>query len=210
MTDQLGEIFKDEELISKIKKRLPYLFQLAELEASRAGKLGMEIGSVRERILIALLIFKFGEQNIDTKIPITYPEADLKLFDQPISIKTFSGNSITGVKLIWTVDAQKAKEFMDKYQPSCDMLLAQINWNGLGGLYYIPLEVQVKYFKKLGKYSYIKLPKAGTNPRGVEITKQALSLLISDRNAKSILVEWNRVENNISSYKRWVELWMED
>jgi hypothetical protein len=37
----LIEIFKDEKLVEKIKCRLPYLFQLAELENSRAGKTGM-------------------------------------------------------------------------------------------------------------------------------------------------------------------------
>jgi len=50
MVSRLSEIFDDEKLIEKIKKRLPYLFQLAELESSRAGKVGMEVGSVRERI----------------------------------------------------------------------------------------------------------------------------------------------------------------
>lgn len=210
MSNRLVEIFEDAKLVSKIKRRLPYLFQLAELEASRAGKIGMEIGSVRERILIALLIYKFKEQNIDTNIPITHPEADLRLFNEPISIKTFSGKNVGGVKLIWTVDTQKAKEFMDEYSPACDILLVQVNWGGMGGLYYIPFKVQAKYFKKLGKYNYIKLPKVGTNPRGVEITKDALSLLINDRQSRSILVEWNRVENNTSSYKRWIDLWMED
>ncbi len=35
---------------------LPHLFFLADLDASRAGKIGMEIGSVRKRIIVALLI----------------------------------------------------------------------------------------------------------------------------------------------------------
>ena len=46
MSSCLIEIFEDEKLIAKIKKRLPYLFQLAELESSRAGKIGMEVGLV--------------------------------------------------------------------------------------------------------------------------------------------------------------------
>jgi len=46
MSSRLIEIFEDEKLIAKIKKRLPYLFQLAELESSRAGKIGMEVGLV--------------------------------------------------------------------------------------------------------------------------------------------------------------------
>ena len=44
MASRLGEIFEDKKIVKKIKKRLPYLFQLAELESSRAGKIGMEVG----------------------------------------------------------------------------------------------------------------------------------------------------------------------
>jgi len=88
MLSRLVEIFEDEKLTAKIKKRLPYLFQLAELESSRAGKIGMEVGSLRERIIVTLLIYKFGEANVETEIPIIEPEVDVKLFEQPVSIKT--------------------------------------------------------------------------------------------------------------------------
>lgn len=37
--NHLIEIFEDEKLAGKIKKRLPYLFQLAEFESSGAGKI---------------------------------------------------------------------------------------------------------------------------------------------------------------------------
>ena len=46
----ITDIFTDQTLVSKIQKRLPELFYLAELESSRAGKVGMEVGSVREKI----------------------------------------------------------------------------------------------------------------------------------------------------------------
>jgi hypothetical protein len=71
MSSHLAGMFEDEKLIEKIKTRLPYLFQVAELESSRAGKIGMEVGSLREKIIIALLIYKFGEENVETEIPIT-------------------------------------------------------------------------------------------------------------------------------------------
>lgn len=129
MTNRIIEIFEDEALIVKIQKRLPYLFELAELESSRAGKVGMEVGSLREKIIIALLIYKFGEKNVETEIPITEPEVDVKLFGYPISIKTVTGKNLNGIKLIWTVDPLKAKEFSKKYTPSCDILLIQINWD---------------------------------------------------------------------------------
>ena len=91
MPSRLTEIFEDERLVEKIMRRLPHLFQLAELESSRAGRTGMEVGSVRERVIVALLIYKFGEANVEAEIPITEPEVDAKLFGEPISVKTITG-----------------------------------------------------------------------------------------------------------------------
>ncbi|GAA9262344.1 hypothetical protein BTM381_06170 [Helicobacter pylori] len=50
-------LFNDERMILKIQEKLPYLFQLVESENSRNGKLGMEIGSARERVIIALMLY---------------------------------------------------------------------------------------------------------------------------------------------------------
>ena len=210
MSSRLIEIFDDEKIVEKVQRRLPYLFQLAELESSRAGKTGMEVGSVRERIIVALLIYKFGETNVETEIPITEPEVDTILSGAPVSIKTITGKSFGGVKLIWTVDARKAKEFRESYYPHCDMLLVQINWEDVGGFYYIPLEAQKRLFDKIGRRNYVKLPKPGTNPRGVEITKEALSDLVADKESKRIVINWQRAEIEFNSYKRWVDLWGED
>src|SRR3990172_8956135 len=109
MNRKVIKFFEDEVLRERIKDKLPHLFSIAELESSRAGKIGMEVGSTREKILTALLIYKFGERNVEVQIPITEPEVDVRLFGKPISIKTMTGNS--GVKVIWTVDAPKALEF---------------------------------------------------------------------------------------------------
>jgi len=179
-------------------------------ESSRAGKVGMEVGSARERIIVALLIYKFGEANVETEIPITESEVDAKLFGEPISIKTITGKRWGGVKIIWTVDAQKAREFRENYYPHCDILLVQINWNGHGGFYYVPLEVQKRLFNEMGRESYIKLPKAGTNPRGVEISREALTSLVENEDSQSIEIEWRRTKIDFNPYKRWVDLWMED
>ena len=210
MSSNLKEIFEDERLAEKIVKRLPYLFHLAELESSRAGKIGMEVGSLRERIIVALLLYKFGESNVETEIPITESEVDVRLFGQPISIKTITGKGFSGVKLIWTVDAQKAKEFRKNYYPHCDILLIQINWDNIGGFYYLPLKAQKSLFDKMGKEKYIKLPKPGTNPRGVEITKEALSSLVEDKMSKVIEIHWQRKKVDYNPYKRWVDYWKED
>jgi len=210
MASRLIEIFEDEKIVKKIKNKLPYLFQLAELESSRAGKVGMGVGSLREKMIIALLIYKFGEANVETEIPITEPEIDVKFLGEPISIKTITGKSLSGVKLIWTVDAQKAREFRESYYPHCDILLVQINWGSTGGFYYIPLEAQRKLFDRIGRNRYIKLPKPGTNPRGVEITKDALTTLVNDDLSRSIEIRWQKTKFAFNPYKRWVEYWKED
>ena len=54
MSSRLKEIFEDEKLVNRIKTRLPYLFQLAELESSRAVA-----GSV-EAILTLFFLSVFG------------------------------------------------------------------------------------------------------------------------------------------------------
>lgn len=69
------ELFDDQQVVRQIRQKLPRLFLLAELESQRNGKVGMEVGSVREKILIALLMYKFGLDRVNTGIAITYYRA---------------------------------------------------------------------------------------------------------------------------------------
>ncbi len=126
MIEQIKQLFSDKVLVTKIQKRLPELFQIAELESSRAGKIGMEVGTIRERIITALLIHKFNDQNVKSDIPTTETEVDVLLYGKPISIKTITGKNFSGIKLIWTVDAQKAIIFSQNYKPTCDLIVVQI------------------------------------------------------------------------------------
>ncbi len=210
MENKIEKIFSDIIIIKKIRDKLPKLFELANLESSRAGKIGMEVGSVREKIIIALLIYKFGKENVETEIPITEPEIDVKVFKKPISIKTISSKYLTSIKLIWTVDAKKAIEFQKNYEPSCDMILTHINWEDTGGFYFIPVNVQNEVLKNIGKKNYIKLPKAGTNPRGVEMTGNALKALINHSMTKQIEIDWKKENINFKPYKKWIELWKQN
>ncbi len=206
MPNHLKQLFVNKDIVKRIKEKMPSLFQLAEIDSSRDGKLGMEVGSIREKIIIALLIYKFGEKNVKTNIPITKAEIDVILFNKPISIKTISGN-LAGVKLIWTVDPQKALEFSQKYHLSIDLLLINVNWGERGSFYYFPKESQARVFNKLGRQKYLKLPKQGTNPRGVEITKEALELLTKDEDITFIDIDWKRKKIKYAAYDRWVQLW---
>ncbi len=210
MNKHLLELFTDKLLVDRIQKRLPKLFRIAELESSRAGKIGMQVGSLRESVIVALLIYKFGEENINTDFPIVEPEIDAEVFGQPVSIKTITGRTFSGVKLIWTVDASKAREFLASYYPRYDILLVQIDWDRKGGFYYITREAQQKVFEDFGREKYIKLPKPGTNPRGAEISKEALLSLVQDKEAKVIEISWQKQETDYRPYQRWIDYWSEN
>jgi len=210
MIEEIKPLFDDEKTVARIQSRLPELFNIAELESQRAGKIGMEVGTIRERILSALLIYRFGEENVKTDIPTTEAELDVLLYGKPISIKTITGKGVGGVKLIWTVDAKKAKEFSENYNPSCNILFSHINWEDSGGLYFIPIEVQIDVLQLFGKENYIKLPKEGTNPRGVELYGEAMEMLISDGRSLSILIDWKREKIEFNAFNRWVDHWAKE
>lgn len=206
----ITDLFADEKLIAKIQKRLPESFYLAELESSRAGKVGMEVGSAREKILIALLLYKFGEQNVQTHLPIHEPEADVIVFGKLLSIKTMTGAAFKSVKLIWTVDAEQAIEFAHRYVPSCDMLLVQVNWDNTGGVFLFSREAQIEALEEMGRANYIKLPKAGTNPRGVEVSGKALAILSKHPQTLKFPVQWHRTKVEYNPYQRWLDFWQEE
>ncbi len=203
------------EYAEKIKRVLPMLFNMAELENKRGNKISMEVGSTRERIIIGLLCFVFGEEAM--KFPkTTSHEVDIFVKNIAISIKTKtmlakkpSLSDFSGVKLIWTVDWEKVKNFETNYRPSCNMLFINIKWGGMGGFHYIPVETQLKIKNSLGP-AYMKLPKHGTNPRGIEISKEALSLLLENEDTLSLKINWQRDKTLLKEpalYKRWIELW---
>lgn len=210
MADLLSRIFLDEGLADRIRRKLPCMFKIAEMDVSRGGKVGMEVGVLREQIIIALLMYKFGKDNVITNIPANEPQTDVKLkgHDNPISIKTKTGSGFSGVKLIWTVDWEMVERFSKSYYPNHDTLFISVNWGKSGVFAYIPLNVHREIFERLGRSSYIKQPKKGTNPRGVEISSTALKLCLEHTHTKKISIIWKC--NSVikySPYDRWVKLW---
>jgi hypothetical protein len=170
----------------------------------------MEVGSIREKIIIALLIYKFGENNVEINIPTTQADVDVQVFNEPISIKTITGKRLHGVKLIWTVDQKKASQFQQSYVPGSDMLLIQVNWDNGGWFYLFPKSVQVEIFLQVGAQKYIKLPKSGTNPRGVEISEAALCRLANHKDSRKIPINWVRPTIDYHPHERWLALWQKD
>ena len=131
----------------------------------------------------------------------------------PLSIKTITtnGKKWSSIKLITTVDAKKAIDFKNAYNPSCDMLVAKIQWNSEGKLLLFSKESQSKILKEIGKDRYIKLPKENTNARGVEISEEALSLLESCQDTRCIDINFNREKIDYREvYTKWLDAWREE
>jgi len=204
----IKELFTDNITVSEIQAKLPKLFRIAEIESSRAGKIGMEVGSLREKVIGGLLIYKFGEVNVNTEIPITESETDVIVAGKNLSVKTITGNG--GVKAVWTVDAESSKNFIDNYIPKCDILLIQIWWGeNKDSLFFIPLNVQKEIFNLLGKEKYLKMPKAGTNPRGVEFSKESIQKMLQHPKTSKIKINWIKQDIPYNVYKRWIDFWKE-
>ena len=177
------------------------------MDCSRDGKIGMEVGVVREKIIISLFIKLFSKKNVDTNIKINEKEIDVKCFGENISIKTITG--FKGPKLIWTVDRDKVLEFAKNYRPECSIVLVLIDWEkktNKGGFYYISKNAQINVQKQL-KDKYLKLPKQGTNPRGVEMSNDALRNLLDEKEIKKIPIDWKKKDLKYNPLQRWTNEW---
>jgi hypothetical protein len=62
----------------------------------------------------------------------------------------------------------------------------------------------------MGQENYIKLPKQGTNPRGVEMAWSAMKQLLVNKNTFSISITWKKEKIDFRPFDGWVELWQMD
>ena len=192
----------------RIVKVLPTLFNMVELQNRRGKKLGMEVGTARERVLIALFMYIYGHDKIEFP-PSTSPELDVLVNGHPVSIKTKSTSGLSGVKLVWTVDWEKIDAFLAAYHPSSDLLYVNILWGKTGSFSLIPQSVQSQTLQEIGINRYVTTPPRGTNPRGVEISREAMGVLLGHSYTQSLPIAWQRDQsllNERSLYGRWIEL----
>tara|TARA_Y100001936_G_C16042769_1_gene652638 strand:- start:117 stop:761 length:645 start_codon:yes stop_codon:yes gene_type:complete len=208
MVKFIDEIFNDKKLIKKIQIKLPIMFQEIEISCMRGGKIGMEVGKYRERPIIALLIYKFGKDAVEYEISDTEPETDVIVSSEKISLKSISNSSLAGIKVSWTVDWDSVKKFIENFSPSTHLIIIQILWNKKGKIIFIPNQVQKNVLSKIGREKFFKVPKQGTNPRGVEFSKNAIQEMILEPETKEIEIEWKRsLELKYNPYEEWVEKW---
>lgn len=192
-------IFGNNDFIKKIQKRLPkFIFDLNSA-FKKGGKLSPDIGNLREKMMIG--IFK---KQYPIKIQYDFEsqeaELDFKFENENISFKTSISK---GFKLIWTSNYDKAMEFYENFTPSCSIVLLLFQ-KRLGGLYYFPLKLLIGTRKKLGD-KFLKTPKKGTNPRGVELSTEAFNEMIRSPLCKKISINWENIEDGSSTAINFID-----
>lgn len=108
---------------------LPELFRKAEVENRRNGRLGQEIGNVRENIIRAYLQTQLGAVNV---IPAGGPNnnlGDVMVGRDYIEVKTTMG--VRGFKVSWAADDDSAARFRQQWKPQVDLILVQVQCGAL-------------------------------------------------------------------------------
>ena len=200
------DIFTSVEFQDLIKSKLPKLFEIAEVESTRGGKIGMEVGILRERVLTSFFISKVGEDNVDSDSSATENSKDVQVNGDDISIKTFTGSGYSGVKIFWTSDTESAKRVMDTYTPKFDLIVANINWgSNKGGLYYVDKQNQRQGMDSDGRNKFLKIS-SGSNNRGITYGTDVLKKLLNHENTLKIEIDWVKTNEKFNIFERWVKL----
>ena len=58
----------------------------------------------------------------------------------------------------------------------------------------------------MGK-NYLRLPKQGTNPRGVEFSRAAVDAMLAHEKTIKIQINWKKEKIEYDIYKCWVDYW---
>jgi hypothetical protein len=74
----------------------------------------------------------------------------------------------------------------------------------------VPIEAQLEILGSMGKGNYLNLPKPGTNPRGIEIHREALTEVVHHPLSNTIPIMWKRPKFGYQKYQRWVTYWRND
>lgn len=113
----------------KYIKGLITLYQSSQMECSRSSGLTPEVGSSREKDLISSFVSNF-ELNVNYNIT-NDKEEDVIINDLKLSIKHSSNKSNTqnGIKIIWTVDSEKRKEFLKNFTFNCNIIIVYVRFS---------------------------------------------------------------------------------
>lgn len=177
-----NDVFKHFQNINHIKG-LIILYQSSQIECSRSAGLTPEVGSSRERDVIASL---YNDKELCVEYNISNRnEEDVIVNGKKISIKHSSNkyNSCSGMKIVWTVDKTERIKFVKKFVFNCDLLIVYVrfdkqNVNGELVVMYIEKSTLVAQQHLFGIRNEEIFKCLNGNSRGVELRKKFFDKII--------------------------------
>ena len=198
----IKQILTNPETTRIIRRKLPPAFQTVEDEL----KGNPAVGLLREQVIIGMLIAFLGEDRVKVVESGVNPDLDCSVDSEGLSIKTVS--LAGGIRLKWTSNEVKAREFMDNYQPAGNLLVIRIAWGQTGTVRLLPLGLQQSIFHKIGTQRYLDY-RGTTNTRGVNLSAEAEWSLNESLESTSLSIEWNRSSAAINPIDKWTTYWRE-
>ena len=186
MNPCLYDLFVIPEKRNRFAKGLPAAFDMVR---QRMPSGNPAVGILRDHVITGFFVSEFGKENV--RVPERGNERSygMVLCGEELSVKTVTGDS--GFKILWTVDTEQVKrEIETGYEPVHDILLINIFWNQKkDSVFYIPLSVQQSVLNRIGRSNYLSSA-TGTNNRGIEIKKRAVTFLKMHPDTIKISVNW--------------------
>ena len=193
--DRIEALFSDQEFIDYMQKFWPKFLLTLNGRCTHNARLGQEVGKLRERALIYLL-YRFLGEAIDqcpvdsNSVGVHEKEKDVSIFDRDVSIKTLTGKNgkYAPLKLSWVDDQEKAKEFIDNFKPTCDLLVACIDWGSESSIYYIDCKTQLEVLESLDADKRLVLTKGYT--KGTRLHSSAWKGMLDHKDTLKIPIKW--------------------
>jgi len=151
-----------------------------------------------------MLIAFLGENKVKFVDSGVNPDIDCYCDSEPLSIKTISLSG--GIRMKWTSNEVKARQFIQNYKPSSNMLVVRIIWNDVGSIRFIPLDIQQHIFEHLGVEQYLDY-RGTTNTRGVNLSLIAEQAFNHSQECISLPVSWQKSKATINPISKWVDYW---
>jgi len=185
MSDLIRQLLTNPSYGKIIQQKLPPAFQTVEDEL----KGNPAVGLLREQIILGMLIAFLGEASVKLIKSGVNPDIDCYVDSEPLSIKTVSFSG--GIRLKWTSNAVKAKEFIDSYKPTSHLLVIRVAWGEKGTIRFITLDIQQLIFSKIGVVRYLDY-RGTTNTRGVNLSPEAEQALNQHPLSVNLPILWER------------------
>lgn len=160
------------------------LLRDSHAESLRDGKLTMDVGTSRERDLIAVLCKYFGRDCVNWNIPSDFSQ-DVLIENKPVSIKHLTttqksnyNSTLPSFKIKWTSNADAAERHIEEYIKSewTDYLIvSEIDDKGVTVNVISPSQVN-RIIKFLKRRAFKEISKKN-NIRGIEFSEVTLNLL---------------------------------